>query len=439
MLNRTIAYFTQDIWQVRPNHLPRHKAIGYNFLRGIVMTIREFANDQCTRLASALTFYSLLSIVPVMAMAFGIAKGFGLRSYLEQRLRSEFPGQEQAFDYLISWANSLLENTQGGIITGIGAVFLLWSVLKILNHIEKSLNLIWKADRARPLGRKFSDYLSIMLIAPILFIISSSATLYITTQIRTITKQFELLGYFSPIIFFALKSAPYIVVWILFTFLYLIIPNVRVQFSSGLLAGVIAGTMFQVSQWLLITLQVGVSNYNTIYGSFSAFPLFLIWMNIGWIIVLLGAEIAYVHQHVNEYELEPDRLQTSFHLEKLLGLRISHFIICGFARGEDPVTAKRVAQKIDIPVSLTERILKDLVKARILNRNESDRIEKSTYQPARDIHDITIQFVLDSMEKNGLNQIPMTQDNKWEPFKKILQEIADTISRSQAGQLVKDI
>ncbi|MFH2218870.1 MAG: YihY/virulence factor BrkB family protein, partial [Pseudomonadota bacterium] len=264
--SRVIDFFKTGIWRVRLRDLPRRKAFFIKQLRILFLTIQGFNHDKCPLRASALTFYSLLSIVPVAAMAFGIAKGFGFAKRLENLLYEKLPGQEEVLTQVIAFANTLLENTKGGVIAGIGIAVLLWSVIKVLSHIEGSFNAIWEIRKHRSIGRKITDYLSIMLICPFLLIMSSSVTVFITTQIKHITEKVALIGLFSPIIFFFLKLIPYGLVWVLFTTIYIFLPNTRVDFRSGIVGGVFAGTLYQIIQWTYINFQVLVAKYNAIYG-----------------------------------------------------------------------------------------------------------------------------------------------------------------------------
>ena len=187
--SKMINFIKTDIWKIRLKDYSRSKSFFIKQLRILILAVRGFFEDNCILRASALTFYSLLSIVPIVAMAFGIAKGFGFQKLLEQQLFEKFPGQDEVMIQIVHYANSLLENTKGGMIAGIGVAFLLWSVIKLLGNIERSLNAIWKINKLRTFGRKFSDYLSIIIISPILVILSSSVTVFITTQITLITRK----------------------------------------------------------------------------------------------------------------------------------------------------------------------------------------------------------------------------------------------------------
>jgi len=248
MFEQSLFFIQTGIWNIRYKNLSRHKAWGLKILRIFLLTGKKFQENQCPLQASALTFYSLLSIVPVMGMLFAIAKGFGFEKVLEKQLMAQFEGQQEVLIKIIEFARTLLENTKGGLIAGIGLCVLFWSVIKVLGHIEQSLNEIWEIQHDRPFGRKLTDYLSIMLFAPILILLSHSLTVFITTQITRITEKIGLLGTFSPLIFFLLRLFPYGLIWIVFTTIYILMPNTRVRFRAGLLAGIFAGSIYQFVQ-----------------------------------------------------------------------------------------------------------------------------------------------------------------------------------------------
>jgi len=434
-----IEFIKVDIWRIRVKDISRTRYFFVKQLRILVLAIRGFAKDKCALSASALTFYSILSIVPVVAMAFGIAKGFGFQKLLEKELLEKFQGQEEVMNRVVTFAQSLLENTKGHMIASIGVLFLLWTVIKLLIQIEHSFNDIWEVKFPRTYGRKFSDYLSIMLISPILFILSSSVTVYITTQLKVITQKVALIGMFSPAIFFMLKFIPYGLIWILFIFIYILMPNTKVNFSSGLIAGVIAGTIYQIAQWAYITFQVGMARYNAIYGSFAALPLFLIWIQLSWLIVLFGAEISYAYQYVDTYDFEPDRRSINPAFKKLLSLHISRLIISTFLKAEPALSAINISKNLQIPIRLVQQILDELVEAGILSDTETKENKKMSYQPARDINAITINSVIEALEKKGVDNIPIAQTAELKHLSEALKTLSGEIDKSPANRLLKDI
>jgi len=441
-ITRAIDFITTDIWRIRLEDLPFGKSFLIKQLRIFLLTVRGFDEDKCFTRASSLTFYTLLSIVPVMAMLFGVAKGFGFEKILENKFRElveKVPGQEEVLTKVIEYAESLLETTRGGVIAGIGLVLLFWSVIKVLSHIEASLNDIWEIKESRTWGRKFSDYLAVMLISPILILVSSSATVFITTQITQLTQQIKLLGVLSPLIFLSFKLIPYVLIWILFTVIYVLMPNTKVNLKAGLVAGIIAGTIFQIVQWGYISFQVGTAKYNAIYGSFAALPLFLMWVQISWWVVLFGAELSFANQNVGTYEYEPDSNKVSPAFKKMLTLQIAHLLIKNFAGCQKPLTDTEISAQLRAPIRLVHNILFDLVESRLVSETTTRVDKKFGYQPARDINTLTITSVIDAIEQNGTNSIPVVKNEEFEALSNAIQKFKDVMETSPANKLLKDI
>lgn len=432
-------FINTDIWRIRAGKLPRSQSFLINQLRIFLLAFHGFNEDKCQLRASALTFYSLLSIVPVLAMAFGIAKGFGLDKMLETQILAKMPGQEEVVGQIIGYANIFLENTKGGIIAGVGVALLFWTVIKVLGNIEDCFNEIWGVQKERTLARKFSDYLSIMLICPILLVASSSLTVLVTSQVTFVLSKLSFLGPVAAVILYALKILPYCVMWVLFTFIYIFMPNIKVNFRSGLLGGIIAGTIYQVVQWGYITFQVGVSNYGAVYGSFAALPLFLVWLQISWLIVLFGAEISFAEQNVDTYEFEPDSLRASASFKKMVALSVAHLCVRKFDRGQAPLTASEISHELEIPIRLLQLVLFELTESGVLCEVRPEDGKSSAYQPARDIEDLTIQTVSDLMDKKGVDNIPLAETQEVNVIRQSLETMNQIFTNSPANRALKDI
>jgi membrane protein len=438
-LSAVRSFIENDIWRTRIRDLPRLRRLMVVYIRVIFIAVKEFMEDRCPLRASSLTFYSLLSIVPVVAMAFAIAKGFGFQKRLEEQLLENFTGQQQVITQVIDFSRNMLENTKGGLIAGVGIALLLWAVMRVLGQIEEALNDIWKIKDSRSLGRKFSDYLSIMLIAPVLLIMSSSVTVMITTHINQITQKIALLGVFSPFISLLLGILPYCLIWILFAFVYIFMPNAKINYFSGLMAGVVAGTIFVIVQKFYILFQVGMARYNAIYGSFAALPLFLIWLQLSWLIVLFGAELSCAHQNVEAYDFIEDKKNASPSFKKLLSLQIVHLIVIRFLQGEKPLTAREICLNLNIPIRLVQEIISALEQSGLVSPVASKNGKDTAYQPARDINYFTVASVLEALEKNGTNTIPVSRTDSFEKLSEALKEFGTAISSSPANRMLKDI
>lgn len=438
-LQGTKQFITGDIWRTRLDDEPPLRRFGLRMLRVLVLAVRGFNEDGGMLRAASLTFYTLLSIVPLAAMAFGIAKGFGFQKMLEEQLYQNFPGQEEVVGRVVIFAQSLLETAQGGIIAGIGLVLLFWTVIKVMGSIENSFNSIWRVKRPRSLARKLSDYLSIVLISPLLIILQSSATVFITTHVRQIAEEIALIGFFSPLIGLSFKLLPFVIAWILFTMVYLIMPNTRVLFSSALTAGIIAGTGYQLFQWLYITLQVGAARYNAIYGSFAALPLFLIWLQTSWTIVLFGAEISFAKQHASDHEFEAESAEASPGLRKLIALQVVRLVVHEFVQGAPPLSADRIAAELDRPARLTERVLGELVDSGILNEVQMEGSERPVYVPSRDVDQFTLSFIIEALEARGVNELPLPDDQEPAALMRALAQLRESLRQSPGNRKLKEL
>jgi len=439
MLTKVKDFLKTDIWRISLKSYSRPKSFMIRQLRTVALAMRGFDEDKCKFRASALTFYTLLSIVPIFAMMFGIAKGFGIQKRVEVQLMEKMKGQEEVVKQIIGFANSLLENTKGGLIAGIGIIFLFWTIIKVLSNIENSFNEIWGIKKPRSIGRKFSDYLSVMLVCPILLVVAGSMTVAISSQMRLIIEKISFIQSIGPLIFALLKLLPYCTIWIAFTFVFVFMPNTKVSLKSGLLAGIVAGTIFQIVQWAYINFQIGATKYGAIYGSFAALPLFLLWLQVSWLIILFGAEVSFAHQNVETYEFEPDCLSISHSYKKLLSLLVTHLIVKNFCTGKKPLDAIHISHALDIPVRLVREIIYELVESAVISEVRQEQDKEAAYQPARDVESLTIKFVVEALEQRGNSTIPVIKSIEFDRLSESMQNIAQTIEKSPANLLLRDV
>lgn len=432
-------FIFEDIWSDKYENKAIYKLFLLKQLRIVMLAYKGFNEDKCLHKASALTYYSLLSIVPIFAMFFGIAKGFGYEKDLEVQLQVQFADKKDLIDQVIEFANSMLNNTKGGLIAGIGAVMLLWSVLKVLGNIELSFNEIWDLKKQRTPVRKLTDYLTIMLIAPILLVLSRSSIYYISEFVATKAETIEVFSKIGGLISFGMKLIPHSIMWFVFTFLYMIIPNTKVKFQPAFLAGVIAGILFQLLQWGYVEFQVGVARYNAIYGSFAALPLFLIWMHTSWIIVLLGGEICFAKQNVNKYEFEMNISNISESYRQKLSIYVLHYIVKMFAKGEKAPITRTIASELSIPSRLVHKICYDLSEAKLINEVRTEAENESAYQPAKDISGYTIRYVIQQLEDNGSNDYKVQETKELEKISNTLQAFYTITTNSKENLKLTDI
>jgi membrane protein len=439
MLSRLLKFIEIDIWNIQSRHLSGKKSFFLRQLRLVLLAAHGTRKDRLQLRASALTYYTMLAIVPIIAMAFAMAKGFGFETSLEQRLLQEFPGHEAVMTQVVTYAHNLLERTKGGMMAGIGIIVLFWASINVLSHIEQSLNDIWDVKKSRSIWRKFSDYLTIMVISPVLVILSGSVTVYIKTQVTTIVGGISFLGGISPFIYFLLKLLPFVIIWMLFALIYLLMPNTKVRFTSGMLAGFIAGALFQILQHTYLNFQFLIAKYNAIYGSFAALPLFLIWLHLSWMIVFFGAEISFAHQNIGTFEFEKESRRISFGMKKLLALMVSHLVVQRFAGAGKPFTMTQMSGRLEIPIRLVHRIVADLTESGILSEVASDEPEEPAFQPAVDTSLLSMGYIVGTLEKLGSDNIPILQTGETAALSASLARFQETIDRSPDNLLLRDL
>lgn len=439
MIAKFRNFVKTDIWRMRLKNYPPTHSFLIRQLRIIVLATRGFIENKCKYRASALTFYSLLSIVPVFAMMFGIAKGFGFEKNVETQILKSLQGQEEIASRVINFSNSLLQNASGGFIAGIGILILFWTIISVLSNIESAFNEIWGVKKPRSLGRKFSDYLSIMLVCPFLLVVSSSATVVISSQASLLIQKLSFLGRSASPLLLSLNLLPYLAIWITFTFIFIFMPNAKVKLKSGIFAGIVAGTIFQLTQGVYIGFQIGVARYGAIYGSFAALPLFLIWMQISWFIVLFGAELSFAHQNVDTYEFEQDCLSVSHSFKTLLSLLIAHLLVKNFCKAQKPLDDTEISRVLDIPIRLVRQILYELTESGIISEVRRNEEKDIAYQPACDVDQLTVKYIIDSLGSRGNTDIPVIMSTEMEKISDCLTTFGKTIESSPANVLLRNI
>lgn len=436
------------------NEFSAGKAFFIKLIRVLIISLRGFYEDKIQQRAAAITLYCLLSIVPVLALGFGIAKGFGYDKFLEDKVKEYlniwiqqlvdnsvsnsatfYKGYSEVVDQVITFSNATLARTKGGLIAGIGIILLIWAVTNVLSNIESAFNDIWKVKKGRTYLRKYSDYLSIMLVSPVLLI----TAIAVNDKLVDMGKHIELLQVISPVLFFILKTIPYLLIIILFTLVYLIMPNTKVQFKSALIGGIVAGTAFLLVQMAYIHFQIGVSKNNAIYGSFAAIPLFLIWIQISWLIVLLGAKITFATQNTNIYEFENEAVNMSFYSQRIIALVVTHHVIINFNQGGKPLTQLQISKNLHLPVRILSSILLNLVNGRILSEVITEKPGLIAYQPAQSVDIFSIAYINECLDKTG-HHYPIEKTSKTAlKLESIDKDLVRLIEKSHQNILVKDL
>ena len=261
----------------------------------LYLTIRFFTEKRVMTQASALTYSTLLAIVPMLAVVFAIARGFGYNKYIEMWFRELLASQPQVADTIVSFVNSYLIHTKSGIFLGVGLIFMLYTVLMLVNNVEETFNQIWQVNNSRPIIRSFANYLAMFFLFPIIIVISTGLSLFM----ETVADKMDDFVILEPIVHKLFSIFPFMLMSLLFIFLYVYMPNTKVRFSCAIIPGILAGIAMNLLQIAYIHSQVWVTGYNAIYGSFAALPLYMLWVQISWAICLFGAQLTYTNQNLN--------------------------------------------------------------------------------------------------------------------------------------------
>ena len=396
-ITRIYNFIRYDIWRIAEYELSKNRRFSYRFLKILVLATRGFINERLSVKASALTYSILFAVVPFIALLIAIGRGFGVESMIESWLEQTFVAQVNMIPTVMQFVTRYLETTQDGLFIGIGIVVLLISVMNFFMQVELAFNEIWQVDKSRSVIKQFSIYFSSIFILPVLIVLSSGFSIYINA---VVSKSFivELL---SPILRFGVKFAPYLLNWIIFSIIYWAIPNTKVKFINALIAGIIAGTAFQVFQMLYINGQIYLSRYNVVYGSFAAIPLLLLWIQLSCLIILLGAEISYASQNIQFFEFENDAKNISPRYMSTLMMFITYIIVKQFEKEKPPLSAYQIITEYKVPSRLVNLILAKLVDVKVIIEVFSEGNNDKTYQPAIDINQLTVSLLYEKLESFG--------------------------------------
>jgi membrane protein len=388
MWKRLAKALSEDLWNFP---LQEEKGIRkglFTFLRIVVASFRGFFRDHCPLHASSLTYYTILSLVPVIAMSLAVSRGFGYGSHLQEQLLARFPEQSTIWNQVFAFADKLLQETTGGFFTGVGLLLLFWSVLSLLTSMESSFNQIWGVYKLRSWRRLFADYFSFLLIAPLVFILASSFELYLEIKVSE----------HLPLLLSFVKLLSLSLFWLLFGFIYWFLPNTEVRVGPALISGIVAGTLYVIVQLAYIAFQVGVARYGAIYGSFAAVPLFLLWVQVSWYLLLFGSELSHSIQCLSEFEYAHRTDELTMGVRLTAALYLLHLITLA----SQPLARSIFVARYLIPGRLLDELLTDLIKASLIYE-----LSDGTYLPKN--REILLSEALLVLTEGATSDLPFSR------------------------------
>lgn len=380
---------------------------------------------------AALTFYTLISIVPILALVFAIVKGFGIIEDLIANLYSIFPNNPEIVDYVVEFANKALENTKSGLVAAVGIIALLWAVIRVFDSIERAFNNIWEVSSSRNIARKYTDYITVVVVVPILWTVANAITSYAQGIFVDVT---------SAWMVWVSKMLSVAVMWVLFSFLYYIIPNTKVRISSAVTAGIVAGTAFILFQWGYVYLQSLMTSYNAIYGSFAALPLFLMWVQFSWMILLFGGELSFAFQNIDKFDEERESLHVNYDSRRKVLLAVMLVVVRHFLAGKGAISLSELKLALNLPTRIVNSVLRSLVDAeQLLELPSEGKGFDRRFAPAKDVAAFTVYSILEAVEHSGNNSIDFDSSRELREVSDELERIKTEVRTSQQNTKLVDI
>ncbi len=419
---RVSHFFADEIWHDPEDAGSIHNLL-YQTVRVILLTVSGMKNQMIMMRASALSYYTLLAVIPIFAIAFSMMKGLGVHSRLEHVLINYLTAEQEAV------TNRIIEyvsRTDFKAMGAFGTAILIYAVVMMLSYVEITFNELWGVRRNRVLLRKVSHYISVLILGPLLIVISTALITFLSSN--TVVQALSRYALFERFFILFHTIIPYAGLWIAFTAMYMLMPNTRVRFTPALIAGIVCGSMWEAAFMGYTRFNIGLARYNTIYGTFAALPIFIIWLYISWIIILIGARLSYAIQNVRLFQLEFKAPEVGYAEREEMAINIMLKISERFYKGLPQLNGETLSKTLSIPLRMIGEITKILCDHSLLQEVYGN---EPLYQPARNPDMITVYDVCAAMRNAGRSHWQVSEKEK----NKILQQLMKTKKAAEAEQL----
>ncbi|MBQ8656669.1 MAG: YihY/virulence factor BrkB family protein [Prevotella sp.] len=429
LIKKAIRFLQVDIWAIpsQGDYHPRYLLI--EILKKLMLAVRFFTAKRVVSHAAALTYSTLLAIVPILAVVFAIARGFGYNKYIEVWFRDAFSSQPQAANVIIDFVNSYLVHTKSGIFLGVGLIFMLYTVLMLVSNVERTFNEIWQVKKQRGPFRMFTDYMAMLFMFPIFIVLASGLSIFMATLADGVADAM-LIG---PFMRFLIQLFPYVLMSGVFIALYVFMPNTHVKLRFCIVPGILAGVAMQWLQLFYIHSQIWMSSYNAIYGSFAALPLFMLWVQISWTICLFGAELCYTNQNLEYYDYNTQTTDISHRYRMLMSVLLLSKICKRADSEKEPYTALELRELTDIPIRIVNDLLYNMMDAGLLiESTPDDKGAPSRFSLVGNAEKITVGALIDRLEAQGTWKLNVPLNKHYnEQWKKVVKSRLDYLSASR--------
>ena len=378
------------------------QAFGIALIRKIIqilfVVIRDLADGQLTLRAMSLVYTTLLSLVPLLAVSFSVLKGFGVHNKVEPTLLKFLEPLGQQGIEITQKIIEFVNNVKVGVLGSLGLFLLLYTVVSLIQKIERAFNFTWNVSQTRPITQRFSDYLSVIFVGPILIFTAIGITASISSA--SVVQYMQSIEALSVLLVFVGKALPYILIICAFTFIYMLIPNTKVKFKSALIGAIISGILWETTGWVFASFLIGSGSYTAIYSAFATLILFLIWLYLSWVILLTGASIAFYHQNPEYITCKKVSLKISNRAKEYLTIQVLLEISVRYQNLSKEITFEELIQQTSIPSVILSQILDNLELNGYVVQTADD---PSLYFPAIPLDQMKINDVLSHIRNDGRN------------------------------------
>lgn len=429
-IKKQIEYVSSGVWSD-----PR-KTMKVRLVKTINLTVQAFLNRDLQIKSMAITYQTVLAMVPALALLLAISKGFGFQDIVEKELYTYFPSQSKALATALSFVDSYLAEASSGVLVGVGLVVLLWTLISLLSNIEDAFNNIWDLKAGRTTIQKIKDYIAIFLLIPVLMIISSGISIFMSSTVMAVVP----FAFMTPLVNTLMELLPVVLTWGAFTLCFWLIPNTKVEFKFAAIAGAFCAVAFEIIQLLFLNGQIYVSKYNAIYGSFAFLPLLLIWLQLSWLLLLSGCGLTYSLQNVFSYNFFGNLTSISESYYREVLLVVTAVVYRRFHNGMSAPTRNGLSMKYGLPIRLVSSIADRLQRAGLIQLNESrDGNDDPGLIPTTDTDKILVKDVVARVESAGMKDFIPEFNTTYKQALKELNDISLRMYEAAGDMLIRDL
>jgi membrane protein len=403
VVNKAYSWFTRLVWEHDLRQLSIPRKVMVFIARVLHMLVRELLGGQLNLRAMSLVYTTLLSLVPLLAVSFSVLKELGVHNQVEPMLYNFLkplgPGGGELAEMIVGF----VDNIEVGVLGSVGVVLLIYTVIALLQKIESAFNYVWQVEHLRPIVRRISSYLGVVLIGPVMLFIA-------TVLSSDIARHLVAIKPFAAVLLSAGEWLPYFLVCLAFTIIYILIPNTRVQVRAALVGGVIAGILWKFTGWGFSVFIASSSKYAAIYSSFAIFILLLIWLYMNWLILLVGSQIAFFVQYPKYMTLHREQLVLSNRLRERLAVQIMYLIARDFYHHRPAWSLDALVEELDLPRESVQRVVSILVEYGYLTEIAGD--DSPGYLPEHAIETMRLADMLADVRRAGENRFLNSQQIK---------------------------